>query len=302
MSFQIPKGYEIAYDSNWKFTVNQQMRSLLGPLVIRDKIDGEKKRYNYIGKTLPRKVTSRLGASVPQDVPQSERWVRPQPYEQIAWIDENDKARLGSLSEPSNEFQEAHRRAFGLLEDQLIINAAVGTSYTGETGVTAIVLPSTQKVAVNYVPSGAAANSGLTLGKLVQAKFLMDVAHVPQEGRVLAHSAKQLADLLNNVVEIKSHDYNNVKALVEGRVSYFMGFQFVMVDKDALPYDSGTDIRKIVAFQKDGLVLGWGSNPMGRLDVLPTQRHALQVRSTIDYDAARLQEETVVEIATDESP
>lgn len=302
MSFQIPEAWQIAYDSNWKFTVNQQPESLLARYVRREKIMGEKKRYNYIGRTLPRKVTSRLGESIPQDVPMTERWIRPQPYEQIAWIDENDTVRLGTLGSPQNEFLTAHRRAFGLLEDQLIIAGAVGTSYTGENGVTAVTLPAGQTIAVNYVASGAPANSGLTLAKLAQAKYLMDLAHVPQEGRVIAISAKQLNDLLVNVIEIKSSDYNNVNALVNGTVSRFMGFDFVMVDPSVLPYDSATDVRTVVAFQREQIVLGWGTDPKGRIDVLPQQRHTIQVRSTVDYDATRLQDEGVVTIAADESP
>ena len=43
--------------------------------------------------------------------------------------------------------------------------------------------------------------------------------------------AEQLSDLLVNVVEIKSSDYNNVKALVDGVVNRFMGFEFVSPDK-----------------------------------------------------------------------
>lgn len=301
MSFQIPDAWQIAYDANWKFVV-QQPTSRLGASVMRENVQGESLRKSYMGKSVARKVTSRLGESIPQDTEVINRWVRPQPYEQISWIDENDKVRLGSLPEPKNEFLMNHRMAFGRLEDQIIINALVGNAYVGDQGLTPVALPASQVVAVNYVPSGTPANSGLTLGKLTQAKYLLDDAMVPMEDRHIAMSAKQLSDLLANVVEVQSSDYANVKALVDGKVDYFMGFNFHIVEKSALPYNASTDVRTIVAYWKGGISLGVGHDPKGRIDVLPQQRHTIQVRSTVDYDAARLEENTVVTILTDESP
>jgi len=167
-------------------------------------------------------------------------------------------------------------------------------------GTTAVDVPSTQKVAVDYVQSGSAANSGLTLAKLAKAKYILDKNEVDAEGRYFVHSAKQLNDLLVNVIEIKSSDYNNVKSLVDGKVNMFLGFEFVMTE--LLTLDTSTDVRTCIAYQKDGLALGIGMEKSAKIDILATQNHSVQIRTVLMIGATRKEEERVVLVYTDESP
>ena len=153
---------------------------------------------------------------------------------------------------------------------------------------------------MNYVFSGSTANSGLTLAKLTRAAYILDKNEVEKEGRYIVVTAKQLNDLLTNVVEIKSTDYNNVKALVDGTVTRFMGFEFVQTE--LLPLDSGTDVRTCVAYQRDGLAFGIGMDKSVKIDIRADLNHTVQIRTVLMIGATRLEEERVVLIACDESP
>ena len=104
---------------------------------------------------------------------------------------------MGAVKLPKSETVEAHGFGYARLVDRIILAAAVGTAYTGETGTTAVTLPGTQAIAVNFVESGSTANSGLTIGKLRQAQYILDDNEVDADDpRTLFVSPKQLQDLL----------------------------------------------------------------------------------------------------------
>jgi hypothetical protein len=160
-------------------------------------------------------------------------------------------------------------------------------------------LPSSQKVAVNYVESGSPANSGLTIAKLRNAKYILDANEVDEEEeRIIVVSAKQLQDLLRTT-EITSADYNSVKALVDGALNTFMGFKFRKTQ--LLPLNSSTDVRSAYVYVKSGVVLA-ERGLKTHMDVRTDLSHSLQIRSVASLGATRLEEKKVVEIACDESP
>jgi hypothetical protein len=64
--------------------------------------------------------------------------------------------------------------------------------------------------------------TGLTLAKLLSAKETMDGDDVPENGRVIVCTSDQISDLLNTT-EIKSSDFNTVKALARGEIDSFLG-------------------------------------------------------------------------------
>lgn len=295
MATQIPIHYQDLYTANYRHLV-QQKATLLRSRVMVDFFKGKSKQYPFMGKQAMSQVTGRNLDTTYVDPTLPKRWVRPTFWALANLIDENDDDLLGTLGSPQSALVQSHGSAAGRQMDKLIIDAALGTAYEGETGVTPVALPSAQKIAVDLGGS----TIGLTLAKITQAKYLMDEAMVPEEGRVIIHSAYQLKNLLDNVTEIKSSDYSNVKALVDGNVSYFMGFTFVRVAKDLLPYASGTGIRTCLALQKDGVVLGVVDDFGSKIDRIPNKNDSIQVRSTLLADAARLEDTHVVEIPCDE--
>jgi hypothetical protein len=295
---QIPEHYTTQFDSNWRHLV-QQKNSRLREYVTLDSISGKEKSYNQLSEAAMQLITSRSGETRISDQATAKRWIRPKAYDTAKLFDEFDEQLLGEVVLPTSPVVQSHAAAYARTADQVIIDALGGTAYTGETGVTPTALPSGQKVAVNYVESGNAANSGLTIGKLRAAKYILDSSEVDEEEeRIIVVSAKQLQDLLRTT-EITSADYNSVKALVDGSVNTFMGFKFRKTQ--LLPLASATDVRSTYVYVKSGLVLA-ERGLKTHMDVRTDLSHSLQIRSVASLGATRLEEKKVVEIACDESP
>jgi len=290
----IPNHFTTQFDNNWKHLV-QQKNSKLKEYVTLDSIEGKEKSYNQLDATSMTQITDRSGDTRISNQAMAKRWIRPLQYDCAKLVDEFDEQLLGEVVLPTSPIIQSHAAAYARTCDSIIIGALGGTAYTGTTGTTATVLPAGQKIAANYVESGAVANSGLTIAKLRAAKFLFDSNEVDEEEeRIMVVSAKQLQDLLRTV-EATSADYNSVRALVDGTLNTFMGFKFRRSQQ--LPL--ATDIRSCFAYVKSGIVLA-ERGLKTHMDIRTDLSHSLQIRSVASLAAVRMEEKKVVEIACDE--
>jgi hypothetical protein len=290
----IPNHFTTQFDSNWKHLV-QQKNSRLKEYCTIDSIEGKEKSYNQLDATSMTQITDRSRDTRISDQAMAKRWIRPLNYDCAKLVDEFDEQFLGEVVLPTSPIIQSHAAAYARTCDKIIIDALGGTAFTGTTGTTATVLPAGQKIAANYVESGAVANSGLTIAKLRAAKFIFDSNEVDEEEeRIMVVSAKQLQDLLRTV-EATSADYNTVRALVDGTLNTFMGFKFRRSQQ--LPL--AVDIRSCFAYVKSGIILAErGLKTM--MDVRPDLSHSLQIRSVASLAAVRMEEKKVVEVACDE--
>jgi hypothetical protein len=290
----IPNHFTTQFDSNWKHLV-QQKNSKLKEYVTLDSIEGKEKSYNQLDATSMTQITDRSRDTRISDQAMAKRWIRPLNYDCAKLVDEFDEQFLGEVVLPTSPIIQSHGAAYARTCDKIIIDALGGTAFTGATGTTATVLPAGQKIAANYVESGTAANSGLTIAKLRAAKFLFDSNEVDEEEeRIMVVSAKQLQDLLRTV-EATSADYNTVRALVDGTLNTFMGFKFRRSQQ--LPL--ATDIRSCFAYVKSGVILA-ERGLKTHMDIRTDLSHSLQIRSVASLAAVRMEEKKVVEIACDE--
>jgi hypothetical protein len=150
------------------------------------------------------------------------------------------------------------------------------------------VLPAGQKIAHG--------SAGLTIAKLVSAKELLDAASVdPSIPRHIIVSPKQVSDLLNNTT-VTSSDFNTVKALAQGEINTFVGFNFIVSNRLT---DDGTS-RQVIAFASDGLKVAMGKEPSAKIDERADKSYATQVYYCQTMGATRMEEAKVVEIACNE--
>ena len=303
----LPPFYQTAFDGNWREYQAQQKDHRLSGKYISKNINGNQERIDYMGSPnyAMRQITARAGKTEPSDVPMNSRWLRVRPYDKTTWIDQFDDVLIGSLPNPDSAVAMNHGIAAARQKDIIGFAALLGTNYTGAQGTTAVALPTTggplntgQVLGVTY--GSASANSGLQLAKLTGASYLMDNNEVPESGRYFAYSAKELNNLITNVDQVDNVLYNDVRALRDGRIRDFMGFEFVR--SQLVPFVSGsTTIRSCVAWQRDFLMYGFGRDVMTKMDILPMQSQAIQVYTCMLMDATRTLEAGVVEIDCDES-
>ena len=294
----LPPHYEPDFDAVWHEIMAQQIDHRLAGYYISDVVVGNSKRYSQMGSQsyAMSQKTARAAWTEPSDVPSAIRWVLPTGYQKATWIDEDDAALLGSLPDPQNQIAMNHAIAVNRLKDQLIINNAIGVNFTGVSASTQTALPAAQQVGVQFP---GATNTGMTLAKILQALFILDSNDVPEMDRVMVYAAKQLYDLLLNVDQVDSVLYNDVRALMKGRFDEFAGFRWIRTQ--LLPTVGTPSIRSCIAYQKKFVLLGELKGQSTKIDILPQQSHAIQVRTTYTANATRLEEAGVVLISTDET-
>ena len=297
----IPAHFPLEYSTNWESLV-QQSESRLSEFVTISPFEGKSKDFNQIGAVDWQAILGRARETVITDTPMSKRRLTQGGYDKADLFDEWDEHFLGQISLPRSEVMLAHLKGWNRLTDTVIITAALGDAVKpsvtdlGLETTSTIALPAGQKVAIDFVETGSTANSGLTIAKLRQAKFILDEADVDDmEPRVVAHTAKELQQLLR-ATEITSADYNSVKALVDGKVDTFLGFKFKLVSTSVLPAVGG--VRYLPVWVKSGVKLA-STGAKAHMDVRPDKSHALQVRHSGQIGGVRMEEEKVVQIAID---
>lgn len=296
----IPSHFVTEYATNWEHLAQAKMTKTRECVTV-DSVDGKEKKYNQFDSTEMDAVTVRAGDTRISDTNLPARWLRPYPLDKAFLFDEWDEKFLGSVVLPQSESIQSHGYAYNRAVDRTVVKAALNIAYTGEMGVDPTPLPGGQTIPVNFVETGTAANSGMTVGKLRQAKYMLDSADIDDEDpRYVAITAKSLQDLLRTT-EVTSSDYNNVKALVDGAVDSFLGFKFRRLSNKIMPLDTVTDIRTCVAWVRSGIKIT-DSGKEVHIDVRPDKSHALQIRTVAALGGTRMEELKVVAILCDESP
>jgi hypothetical protein len=141
----------------------------------------------------------------------------------------------------------------------------------------------------------------MNVAKLRQAKGLMDKNNVPPTDRHIVIHSNGLQSLLAETA-VTSSDFNTVKALVNGELNTFLGFQFhVLGDRTegGLAIDGSLD-RTCFAFHKDAIGYGEGIAPKTEINYIP-EKTSFLVASMFSAGATTIDAEGIVSIVARES-
>lgn len=281
MSVQITTAMKQQYNANVTL-LSQQKTSRLAPYVREEPVAGEFEYFDQVGTTSAQPRTDRHGDTPRMDTPHARRRVGMTPYNWADLIDKPDKVR--TLIDPSSTYAMAAVAALNRAKDDVIIAAALGTSYTGKQGETAITFPASNIIAVG--------GAGLTIAKLLSVREALWKAEVDEDEELFfACGARQLTDLLNTT-EVKSADYNTVKALAQGSIDSFLGFKFLRSER--LPW--AANVRKCIAWARNGILLGVGEQITTRISERDDKNYSVQVYAEMDLGATRMEESKVYEV------
>ncbi len=284
MSSNITTAFVQQYSANIQM-LSQQMGSLLRDKVRVESVVGKNAFFDQVGSVTAVEKTSRHSDTPQIDTPHARRRVSLADYEFADLIDQQDKVRL--LIDPTSSYAQAAAMSMGRAMDDVIITAALGTAFTGETGATST-------ANANQIVHGSA---GLTIAKLRTAKQTLDLGDVdPSIPRHIIVSPRQITDLLGTT-EVTSSDFNTVKALANGEVNSFLGFNFIVSNRLAL----SSTTRSCIAFAQDGIALGIGKDVNARIDERADKSYATQVYYCMSIGATRMEEAKVVEVQCTES-
>ena len=262
----------------------QQKGSRLRASVNEQSVTGEKFNFERFGNVAAVVKSSRHTTTPVLEVPHSRRTATMTDYHWADLIDDEDKVRM--LISPESHYARSGANSMARAIDDLIIAAATGNAVDGDGSNVA--LPAGQKIAHG--------SAGLTLAKLISAKEILDGNEVDEEDRFFVLGSQQVSNLLNTT-EVKSADYNSIKALVQGDIDTFMGFKFLRSERLNL----ASTQRKCFAFTKGALGLGIGKDVSTKIDLRPDKSYAHQVYLSFVAGATRVQDECVVEVLCTES-
>jgi hypothetical protein len=298
----IPQHYMRVFSANWEHTVQQEMKKLAGRVTI-DSYEGKEKVYTDINQVEFDTKVGRLNKTNLKEVSGAKRKSTRQFFTCHHIFDKDDATLLGMLGRPDSELLVELRYAFQRKLDERVIAAASGTVYGGaDPYVTPITLPNTQKVDVDFVYTGAAANSGMTVDKIQRAIKIIQGNNLDhyQEQFFLAMSPRQQEDLFQIVKSAPSSAYANmIGDWLQDPSKKLFGFNVII--SNLLTRNTSTDVRTCLVWSQRGIYAAPDTMEI-KIDPRPDLEHATQISAYGNLGFMRRREERVIEIFCDESP
>lgn len=306
MSFNVSTAFVQQYSTNVQMLLQQQGSRLRGT-VQNFKFQGKAASMaEQFGAVNPVRNQSRHSDTPLISTPQDKRWIYPNDYDWADLIDNQDKLRM--LIDPTSQYAMAGAWAMGRAIDDEIISGIFNSNNTGENGTSATGLLSAVNSGAQAVGSsvGASAATGLNISKLRAAKriLLASEVDVDNDQLFMAITAKQHDDLLNEAQAI-SLDYNSKPVLVDGKISAFMGFNFIhseripggasfnaAINPAVTGYTAGSQYM-VPFWAKSGVALGIWNDVQTSIDKRADKRNSYQVYVTGTFGGARMEEKKV---------
>jgi len=293
MSVEITTAFTKQYADGVRVLQQQQDNRLRMAVMVDNLVEGDREFYDQVGSVEMQDVTNRHGDTEYTDHPHRRRMVTLATKEIADLVDRADRRRL--LNDPINPYTRMQAAAANRKLDDTILAAFDATAKTGVDGTTDVVFDT----AFSYNATGT--SQVLIVADLIKARSLLEAAENEEDqGDYSWHgalSAKARQQLLGTT-EVTSADYNTIRALVNGQVDTYLGFDFKKTQRAAI---DGSSIRDAFFWVKMSMQLSIGQEARSFIDVLPQKRHSIQVRTEMDMGATRMDEKGVVRILVDES-
>jgi hypothetical protein len=276
------------------YDLAQQKGSRFAGKVTMDTVTNAKtKYYERLGIAEVQQIVSRHGDTPLNEIPNDRRALVPTDWNTATLIDKQDDLKM--LIEPTNKYAMAQFNGLGRKMDDIVIAAAYGSAATGVAGGTPVTFAN-DSVSMNgggdFTTLGTAATPGtqtqITLAKILAMLQLYNEEDVdPDITKYWAVSPYEIEVMLN-IEEIGSADYNTVKALAAGKVESFAGFTWFFTNRLALDSTEGTTTRTL-SWAEDGLVLGLAEGVKSRISERDDKNYSVQVYSEMSLGALRLE-------------
>jgi len=266
--------YAQAYAQNIMQLAQQKYSKLMGTVYVKPNIVGKVFYQDQIGKWALSVKGGRNVQTPNNDPVLARRMGVMVDYHDNRMLDRGDE--LKSISDPKSAYTIAAASSIGRQFDDIILAAATGNSFSGESGSTTVTNGNTVLVTA----------ASPTVAQIAAIKKKFDDADVEMEDRYMVANTTLLNSLLG-VTAATSADYNSVKALIRGEIDTWMGFKWIMSTRVA----SG---NVAIAYQKYGICLGLAAQPYVRTDERSDLSYSWQVYYEINAGAVRMEEERVV--------
>lgn len=282
MSNSLPSAAIASFDAQVKHAY--QGSGMIRPTVtLRTGIVGSTHRFPKMGKGT---ATVRVPQTdvTPMNVAHSNQTATLEDWNAAEYTDIFNQAAVNF--DEKSELAKTIAMAIGRREDQLIIDALEASSTT---------------LTVSDDIGGT--NTGLNTAKMRRTKRLLDQqgAERGRGTRAFLVSAEGLEQLLGTT-DATSSDYNVVKALYDGEVQYWLGFEIVMIeDRSEGGLTKVSTARSLFGFAKSAIGLAVGIDFRTEVNYIPEKTswlaNGLFKAGAVAIDALGIVEVTTVETA-----
>lgn len=275
--------YAQAYGANIMQLAQQKYSKLINTVFIKPNVRGKTFFQDQIG-AWSMSVKGGRNVQTPNNDPALNRRMGVMvDYHDARLLDRGDELR--SISDPRSAYTIAAAASLGRQIDVTILNALVGTAKYDETGSSSVTHSNIVAATAGY----------LYLINIAAVKKAFDDQDVEEDERYFVVTPTALSNMLQ-VDKLTSADYAAVKALVNGDMNSFMGFNWIVSTQIANITGSSLTASNIsgIAFQKYGACLAMADAPMVRTDERNDLSYSWQVYYELNIGATRLEEKRVV--------
>lgn len=242
----------------------------------------------------PEPITAKLQPITVKPLNFTRRWLQTTKWHDEKHWDTFDLTK--TVTDPQSSVLKNFRSSFNRKKDEVVVAAMIGSvqrgmNYPGADTATAFDTTN-QVVAVDYVASGSAANSGMTRAKIIKAKQMFMAAQADMRQLHCALTSKQWADLANDTT--LTNDQHTLGTMDERGVIQYLGVSFHIYEY--LPLINTTH-RRCLMWTTDGVRTGVVTDFEAHLDRITTHvGYPWQAHVTCEIGAARADEKLVVDV------
>ncbi len=312
MSFEITVAFIEQYRANI-LLLSQQKMSRLRATCQEESVVGRTFYGERIGATAGADIEERHGDTPLVSTPHSRRRGTMIDWDWADLIDDMDKAKM--LIDPTSTYVQNAIAAANRRIDKHAYDALGGVAAAGQSGGTTInnydagecrLIRSDGVVETAGTDNTAATQTSLTVAKLLTCKQLLDEGDIdPERQRHFVYNPYNENQLLNNT-KVGSFDYNDVKAMVHGKMTTFLGFEYIKLQnyQDAIKghlqdttNETADTVVDCYAYAQGAVKLGVGKDVTTRVDIRIDKRMSIQPYVKMSFGAVRVEGPAVVEIA-----
>jgi hypothetical protein len=170
----IPDHFTIQFGKNFEQVVQQTESRFRKCAVVTTGCMGEAKTHNQdLPVTDEESTGERLQRTKLQEIDTQKRWNRPRKFKLATFDVPFDEILLAPTIMGGGRHVNAHQAAYARRLDKTFLEGLFGTNYVGTAGVTPAEIPASNIIANDFVSSGTAAASKITVDKLIRAKTIL---------------------------------------------------------------------------------------------------------------------------------
>lgn len=313
MPLTIPDAFRQTFADTFRETVQQTSSRLRKTVRTESGLTGVGKQIDFVLPIESEETTGqRYKKVVLKDLETDMRWYYPKEFQAVTGESKWDENSLAPTVMPNGKHVSAHVHVFNRDCDAVILGALLGDARTGKNGETATALPSSQIVEVEYVYTGAPANSRLTPHKIIEGIHKLKASEAwGDDQRAMGEKLwcvidsaeeaylRHLANASSND-RLFSRDFDPPTYAADGTLVSWLGVQFVMYENlttETVAGASGNVTAKLIPlYTSSAIEFGIWGDLASTVDIRPDLSNAVQFLSQYKIGAGREQEKKVVRI------